>query len=99
MLLTQGNWLHIEIAADKYLGWIDFKQHQPVSAGYFRAWLGQDHPRALDVVQVVSAATLRQPITLGCRLPFFDGMTLKIGDDNALVLQRQCHQPGPALAS
>jgi cell wall-associated NlpC family hydrolase len=31
-------------------------------------------------VQVVSDADTRQPITVGCRLPFFDGMTLKIGD-------------------
>ncbi|MGI4875817.1 MAG: NlpC/P60 family protein [Janthinobacterium lividum] len=93
VLLTQGNWLHIEIAADKYLGWIDYKQHQPVSVEYFRAWLTQDHPRSLDVVQVVSAATLRQPITLGCRLPFFDGMTLKMGDDNPLFFNGNATNP------
>lgn len=84
VLLTQGNWLRIEVAADKYLGWIDSKQHRPVSDGYFKAWCAQDHPRVLDVVQVVSSATTRQPITLGCRLPFFDGMTLKLGDGNSL---------------
>ncbi|RZK16120.1 MAG: hypothetical protein EOO56_20785 [Hymenobacter sp.] len=80
VLLAQGNWLHVEGAADKYLGWIDYKQHMPVSDAYFRAWQAQDHPRALDLVQVVSDANTRQPITVGCRLPFFDGMTLKIGD-------------------
>ncbi|RZK96503.1 MAG: SH3 domain-containing protein, partial [Hymenobacter sp.] len=84
VLQTQGNWLRLEAAADHYLGWIDAKQHRPVSPEYFRAWGAQDHPRALDVVQVVSSAAMRQPITLGCRLPFFDGMTLKLGDDNAL---------------
>jgi len=84
VLSTQGNWLRIEAAADSYLGWIDFKQHRPVSEKYFAAWRAQDHPRVLDLVQVVSNATTRQPITLGCRLPFFDGMTLKVGDDNPL---------------
>jgi len=80
VLLRQGNWLRVESAADKYQGWIDYKQHTPVSAEYFEAWRAQDHPRALDLVQVVSDADTRQPITVGCRLPFFDGMTLKIGD-------------------
>ncbi len=84
VLLTQGSWLRVEAAADHYLGWIDAKQHYPVSPAYFTAWCAQDHPRALDVVQVVSSADARQPITLGCRLPFFDGMTLKLGDDNPL---------------
>jgi hypothetical protein len=80
VLLTQGNWLHIESAADKYLGWIDYKQHTPVTTEYFEAWLAQDHPRALDLVQVVSDADMRVPIMVGSRLPFFDGMTLKVGD-------------------
>ena len=98
VLLTQGNWLHVELAADKYLGWIDAKQHQPVSADYFRAWGAQDHPRSLDVVQVVSDATLRQPVTLGCRLPFFDGMTLKIGDRSLFFNGNATNpaQPNPA---
>ena len=80
VLVQQGNWLRVESAADKYQGWIDYKQHTPVGAEYFEAWQAQDHPRALDLVQVVSDAGSRQPITVGCRLPFFDGMTLKIGN-------------------
>ena len=79
VLITQEKWLHIQIAADSYLGWIDLKQHTPVAPDYFADWLAQDHPRALDVVQMVSDADSRQPITLGCRLPFFDGMTLRMG--------------------
>ncbi len=89
VLLTQESWLHIQIAADNYLGWIDFKQHLPVAPDYFQAWLGQDHPRVLDVVQMVSDAATRQPVTLGCRLPFFDGMTLRVGS-------RQLFYNGPA---
>ena len=89
VLLTQGGWLHIQIAADQYLGWIDAKQHQPVTPEYFAAWLAQDHPRVLDVVQMVSDADTRQPVTLGSRLPFFDGMTLRVGT-------RQLFYNGPA---
>ena len=96
VLQTQGNWLRIEAAADNYLGWLDFKQHRPVSEAYFAAWGAQDHPRVLDVVQVVSSATMRQPITLGCRLPFFDGMTLKAGDDNQLFYNGMATNPGHA---
>lgn len=96
VLQTQGNWLRIEAAADKYQGWMDFKQHRPVSDSYFTAWGAQDHPRVLDVVQVVSSATTRQPITLGCRLPFFDGMTLKVGDDNQLFFNGTATNPGHA---
>lgn len=80
ILLTQGSWHQVRIAADQYVGWIDFKQHTPVSDDYFQAWQRQDHPRSLDVVQMVSDAATRIPVTLGSRLPFFDGMTLRLGD-------------------
>jgi len=93
VLQAQGNWLRIEAAADHYLGWIDAKQHRPVSDKYFAAWGAQDHPRVLDVVQVVSSADQRQPITLGCRLPFFDGMTLRLGDDNPLFFNGTATSP------
>ena len=89
VLVTQESWLHIQIAADGYLGWIDLKQHTPVAPDYFAAWQAQDHPRALDVVQMVSDADTRQPITLGCRLPFFDGLSLRVG-------ARQFFYNGPA---
>ncbi|RTQ44009.1 hypothetical protein EJV47_27775, partial [Hymenobacter gummosus] len=78
---TQGNWQQVRTAADNYVGWMDPKQHQPVSAEYLAAWRAQDHPRSLDVVQVVSNAKVRIPVPLGARLPFFDGMTLRLGDD------------------
>ncbi|AIZ64459.1 hypothetical protein PK28_13670 [Hymenobacter sp. DG25B] len=79
ILQTQGQWHQIRIAADQYVGWLDFKQHTPVTSEYFTAWQQQDHPRSLDVVQIVSESKSRIPVTLGCRLPFFDGMTLRLG--------------------
>ena len=82
VLATQGSWLQIQLAADDYVGWLDCKQHTPVSAEYYAAWRAQDHPRALDVVQAVSDATTKIPLTLGCRLPFFDGLNVRIGDSS-----------------
>ena len=80
VLLTQGSWMQVQLAADQYLGWIDVKQHTSVSSEYYAEWCAQDHPRALDVVQAVSDATTKIPLTLGCRLPFFDGMNVRVGD-------------------
>lgn len=80
ILLTQGSWHQVRIAADQYVGWIDFKQHTPVTAEYFAAWQAQDHPRSLDLVQIVSDADTRIPVVVGARLPFFDGMTLRLGE-------------------
>ncbi|GAB2453731.1 hydrolase Nlp/P60 [Hymenobacter qilianensis] len=80
IVLTQGNWCQVRIAADQYVGWMDVKQHQPVTSTYFTEWGAHAHPRSLDVVQMVSDADTRQPISLGARLPFFDGMTLRLGE-------------------
>ncbi|WP_245327454.1 C40 family peptidase [Hymenobacter fodinae] len=80
ILLVQGNWCQVRSAADQYVGWIDFKQHTPVTPDYLQAWQAQDHPRTLDVVQMVSNTTTRIPVSLGARLPFFDGMTLRLGE-------------------
>ena len=80
ILVTQESWLQVQLAADDYVGWIDAKQHTHVSGEYYTAWCAQDHPRVLDVVQAVSDATTKLPLTLGCRLPFFDGMTLRLGE-------------------
>ena len=80
ILLVQGAWQQVRIAADQYVGWMDAKQHAPVSAAYFAAWQAQDHPRSLDLVQIVSDADSRLPVILGARLPFFDGMTLRLGE-------------------
>ncbi|WP_246601802.1 C40 family peptidase [Hymenobacter profundi] len=80
VVLVQGAWQQIRITADDYVGWMDGKQHTPVSADYLAAWKAQDHPRSLDLVQMVSDATTRVPVIIGSRLPFFDGMTLRLGE-------------------
>jgi hypothetical protein len=80
ILQVQNQWQQVRTAADQYVGWMDAKQHTPVTADYLAAWQAQDHPRTLDVVQMVSDPTTRIPVQLGSRLPFFDGMTLRLGE-------------------
>lgn len=80
ILLTQGQWIQVRTIADQYVGWMDVKQHTPVTNEYLAAWQAQDHPRTLDVVQIVSCPNTRIAVQLGSRLPFFDGMTLRLGE-------------------
>ena len=80
LLLAQNQWLQVRAAADQYVGWIDAKQHTPVTADYLAAWQAQDHPRTLDLVQMVSDPAIRIPVQLGSRLPFFNGMKLRLGE-------------------
>ncbi|GGG26841.1 NlpC/P60 family protein [Pontibacter amylolyticus] len=78
VLSKQGNWVQVKLASDEYTGWIDYKQYVPVSTGYYQEWKAAQHPRALDIVQVVSNADMRIPVGIGAYLPFFDGMSLRI---------------------
>ncbi|MBK0404773.1 C40 family peptidase [Adhaeribacter sp. BT258] len=84
VLQKEGNWLQIQIAADNYTGWIDFKQHFPVTDDYFLEWKATSHPRSLDIVQTVSSANFVTPVLMGSTLPFFDGITLRLGHEKLL---------------
>ncbi|MFD2786446.1 C40 family peptidase [Hymenobacter rubripertinctus] len=102
ILLMQGNWVQVRLAADQYVGWMDGKQHLPVTPDYLRQWQAEDHPRTLDVVQMVSDDATKMPVTLGTRLPFFDGMTLRLGDktyfyNGAATNPRNGHGPQGAV--
>ncbi|PTX14351.1 SH3 domain-containing protein [Pontibacter mucosus] len=81
VVAREGNWLQLQLAADDYRGWIDVKQHTPVSSDYYKEWCNTRHPRALDLVQMVSNADVRIPVGIGCYLPFFDGMSIRIGEE------------------
>ncbi|MBC7449368.1 MAG: C40 family peptidase [Hymenobacteraceae bacterium] len=95
----QPKWLRVRIAADGYEGWLDAKQHQPVPDEWFAEYVAaQPHPRTLDVVGVVSDDHTRLPVQLGSVLPFFDGMTLRLGPNRRLFyngLATNLRQPVP----
>ncbi|ARS34792.1 hypothetical protein CA264_04680 [Pontibacter actiniarum] len=77
----EDNWLQLELAADGYRGWIDFKQHTPVSAAYYKEWKQAKHPRAMELLQFVSCADAPVPIGLGSYLPFFDGESIRVNEE------------------
>ncbi|TXK27896.1 NlpC/P60 family protein [Pontibacter qinzhouensis] len=80
ILNTQGNWLQVELATDRYRGWIDQKQHTPVTAAYFQEWKESRHPRVLDLLQVVKGQEAVIPVGIGNYLPFFDGQHLRLNE-------------------
>ena len=95
LLRAQGNWHQIQVAADEYSGWIDFKQHCPVTPAYFREWAATPHPRAVDLVQMISSATSRIPVIIGSTLPFFDGINVRIGDEKYVYSGRATNRTLP----
>ncbi len=99
VLETQPKWLRVRGAADSYEGWLDAKQHQSIPFAWFEEYVAaQPHPRTLDVVGVVSDDHARLPVQLGSVLPFFDGMTLRLGPDRSLFyngLATNPRQPAP----
>jgi hypothetical protein len=77
----EGNWLQLQLATDSYLGWIDFKQHTPVTESYFEAWRSQSHPRALDYIALVDKSAVPIPVGIGSYLPFFDGTHIRMNEE------------------
>ncbi|MDX5418574.1 MAG: C40 family peptidase [Hymenobacteraceae bacterium] len=78
----EGNWVCVQLASDGYRGWIDHKQHAPVSPAYYQEWKSIAHPRATDLVQMISHGDIRIPIGMGSYLPFFDGKSIRVGSDS-----------------
>lgn len=77
----EGNWLQLQLATDSYQGWIDFKQHTPVTAAYFEEWRSQPHPRAMDYIAMVNQPAGAVPIGIGSYLPFFDGTAIRVNSE------------------
>jgi hypothetical protein len=84
VLQTQEKWQLVKITADGYEGWMDAKQHFPVTEEYFSEWKAVPHARSMDIVQTVSGGSVVTPIGLGSVLPFFDGMSIKMGEERLL---------------
>ena len=84
IISRQDKWLRIQLATDGYQGWIDQNQHNIISKEYYQEWKQAQHPRSMDLVQVISSADERIPVGIGCYLPFFDGMNVRIGEKTYL---------------
>ena len=95
----QEKWVQVQIVNDKYIGWIDRKQHFKIESGYFDEWQRQVHPRSIDLVQTVSSADFRTPVLLGSFLPFFDGISIRVGEEKLLYHGRASNTALPLKIS
>lgn len=91
ILAQQGNWMQVQNANDDYVGWIDVKQHFPVTTGYFQEWKQQQHPRTLDILQTANKADVNIPIMIGSILPFFDGLNFRLGEQQCIYNGKATH--------
>jgi len=81
VVAREGNWVCVQLATDGYRGWIDHKQHTPVSGAYFQEWCSVPHARTMELVQLVTRGEVRIPVGMGSYLPFFDGAQIRVGDE------------------
>lgn len=84
VIAHQEKWVQIQIAADQYIGWIDRLQHFKVTPAYYEEWQNHTHPRSVDIVQSVSSPEARVPVLQGSFLPFFDGISIRVGEEKLL---------------
>lgn len=73
VLERKGNWRKIRCTWDNYIGWIDFKQIRPITAQECELYEA-DYAYNLDLMQPIMADEHYIPITMGARLPQFDGI-------------------------
>ncbi len=95
----QGNWVQVQLSTDNYRGWIDFKQYVPVSDAYYKDWCKATHPRVLDLVQILSTAEERIPVSIGGYLPFYDGISLQVDGKTYTYNGRATNPSVPATAA
>ncbi|MEM8527834.1 MAG: C40 family peptidase [Bacteroidota bacterium] len=73
-------WLKVRCQHDNAIGWIHTNQLHPVTESEFELY-STDFAYCLDLVQPVMANEHFIPITIGARLPLFDGMKLQLEGD------------------
>ncbi len=81
VIATEGNWLQLQLATDGYKGWVDAKQHTPVSTEYYKDWRRASHQRVTDLLHFVQKGEVRIPVSIGGYLPFFDGSAININGE------------------
>ena len=69
-------WLKVRCQHDNSIGWVHTNQLHPITANEFEAY-SKDFAYCLDLMQPIMAKDHFIPITIGARLPLFDGMKLQ----------------------
>ncbi len=72
-------WVKIRCAYDNFVGWVDASQIKSITPSEFDSFQ-KDFAFSLELVQPVMGPDHFVPITMGARLPTFDGMHFKLGE-------------------
>jgi cell wall-associated NlpC family hydrolase len=66
------SWLRVRSGLDNYEGWIDRKQHAPITKDTYSLLKKEKHSIAGDIVGVINDVSegVAFPVTIGCLLPF-----------------------------
>lgn len=72
-------WVKIRCAYDNFVGWVDASQIKSITPSEFESFQ-KDYAFSLELVQPVMGPDHFVPITMGARLPTFDGMHFKLGE-------------------
>lgn len=72
-----GNWLKVQNAFDGYEGWIDLKQHHPISRAYFNQIDGSEYKICTDLVAKILFKQQLSHITCGAILPLLNNPIFK----------------------
>ncbi len=73
------NWIQVRCLNDNYKGWMDPKQVQILENSKELNGYLDNKNIALDIVESARSTQHAIPITAGASLPYFDGLTFKIG--------------------
>lgn len=72
-------WVKVRCASDQFEGWVERAQCKPISAEEFAQYRGH-FAFSLELVQAVMGPDHFVPVTMGARLPNFDGLHFRMGD-------------------
>lgn len=80
MFETKGKqWTKVRCLIDNYIGWVQSHQLKAITPTEMEAYQN-DFAYNLDLVQPAIAGDYYLPITMGARLPNFDGMRFRMGE-------------------
>jgi hypothetical protein len=71
------SWLRVRCEWDNCVGWVQSNQLRPITPAEFESYRS-DYACALDLLQPVLSNESGQPVSIGARLPHFDGIRLQL---------------------
>lgn len=80
---SDGKWLKIKIYFDSYEGWIDIKQHYPISNEYFDQINVSDYKISLDLTSTILFKKRNIDILIGSILPLSNSELFKVEEQLA----------------